>query len=62
MGRKECGRMARKKKIKGDKVEPGIWHHISGEGYVAEINYTDPQTEDYPSVGSGERVETQSSG
>jgi site-specific recombinase XerD len=36
--------MARKKKIKGDKVEPGIWHHISGEGYVAEINYTDPQT------------------
>ena len=36
--------MARKKKIKGIRVELGIWRHISGEGYVAEINYTAPQT------------------
>lgn len=32
------------KKKKGPRVEAGIWKHISGNGYVAEINYTDPQT------------------
>lgn len=29
---------------KGEQVEPGIWRHPEGEGYLAEINYTDPQT------------------
>ncbi len=29
---------------KGARVEPGIWKHPDGQGYLAEINYTDPRT------------------
>ena len=29
---------------KGEQLEPGIWKHPEGKGYLAEINYTDPQT------------------
>ena len=29
---------------KGEKVETGIWKHPHGKGYLAEINFTDPQT------------------
>ena len=29
---------------KGARVEPGIWKHPDGQGYLAEINYTDPRS------------------
>ncbi|MBT7912355.1 hypothetical protein HN588_00440, partial [Candidatus Bathyarchaeota archaeon] len=31
-------------KEKGEKVEPGIWQHPSGKGYVVEVSYQDHQT------------------
>ena len=32
-------------KEKGKRLEPGIWRHPSGKGYVAEVSYQEPQTE-----------------
>jgi hypothetical protein len=29
---------------KGNRLEPGIWKQPDGQGYLAEINYTDPRT------------------
>ena len=30
---------------KGEKVEPGIWRLKDGKGYLAELNFTDPETD-----------------
>jgi hypothetical protein len=29
---------------KGDRMEPGICRRAGAEGYIAEVNYPDPQT------------------
>ena len=29
---------------KGARVEPGIWKHPDGQGYLAELSYTEPRT------------------